>query len=146
MRVSTLHAFIGFAVVLWFAVVLPLAAQQDKPQLIDPKLGDAIGNFGVAFGGLIRSAAEQNAVAKPSNSEVEQTLNRMEKSFMDGVSAGRATVGLLGSTFEVVYTGVDVYTGGASWIATGAARWATKQGLDAFYDNIHQNTLNYLAK
>lgn len=96
--------------------------------LADAKVLEALGTLGVAIGKEVITAARRTPPSAASG-DPRSDLLALQAGYIQSRDLNRGALGILGADAEIVYTGIDAYTGGASLIGTMPVRWATKYGL-----------------
>jgi hypothetical protein len=120
-------------------------AADRTPDPDQQQLSIALGGYGVSLGSLIVIAAKQPRGDPTADATFQSSYDTVVKAYTERRDVGRGTVGLMDSTSQVLFTGIDVVTEGSSIIATAGARWAEKQGLNALQGQLDNECRATLA-
>jgi hypothetical protein len=122
-------------------------AQQRRSLTADEqKVVVSLGSMGVSGAELLFTVAKGSiGRPDPANPDPAAKLQSIANAYTSQRDAGRGTVALLNSTFEVALVGTDVVTAGESIIATSGVRYVKNKGLAVLTDKLDEDARKVLA-
>jgi hypothetical protein len=131
------RAYLFFSLVAFLLASSQVVLCQGTPEA--GVLTESLGGLGIAVGKVAYTAV----AGKPADpKQVTSDLSYIQKTFVYNRDMDRGVVGVVGANAKVVFTAIDLETGGASMIATLPARWAVNQGLGFLGKQFEQNTVS----
>jgi hypothetical protein len=126
-------------------LLLPYALDAQAPD--QQEVIKQLANFGVALGGVTLKATREGILQRQQSSDpsTKSHLDTIIHNYTFSRDMNRGGVALLDTNFEVVFTGIDVVTEGASLVATVPLRFAKNKALDAMSDKIQEEASHALA-